>query len=192
MYYMVTIENWIDDLDLTDGASRRVAETELLRHGDKAVRALIHALDTVTLRQKIVIIRLLGRTASMTALSAVRRALLDPQWMVRQAAVHALAFFPAEMVLPLAYHSLYDAALLVRIEAISTLGRLGHNSAVPTLLAHLYSTVSEVETYTLIEALGACGDRSIIPTIESYLHHDHPRVSAHANKAITQLNRKHC
>ncbi|MBK9124881.1 MAG: HEAT repeat domain-containing protein [Chloroflexi bacterium] len=187
---MVAIEDWIDDLDLTDGASRRVAETELLRHGEKAVRALIHALDTVSLRQKIVIVKLLGRTASTTALSAVRRALLDTQWLVRQAAVHALGYYPAETVLPLVYHSLYDVALLVRIEAVNTLGRLGHASAVPTLLAHLYSTTSEVETYTLIEALGSCGDRSLIPTIEPYLCHDHPRIATNANKAIVNLNRK--
>ncbi|OQY85043.1 MAG: hypothetical protein B6D42_04110 [Anaerolineae bacterium UTCFX5] len=190
MQYMVAIEDWIDDLDLTDGAARRVAETELLRHGEEAVAALIHALNSVSLRQKIVIVKLLGRTASTRALMAIRRALLDPQWLVRQAAVQALGCFPAESVLPLVYHCLYDVALLVRIEAVTTLGRLRHSSAVPTLLAHLYSTTSEVETYTLIEALGACGDRSLIPTIEPYLQHDHPRVAANANKAITNLNRQ--
>ena len=132
-------------------------------------------------------LKLMGRMADAAALPVVKRALLDPQWLIRQAAVNALANFTAEVVLPLIYHALYDHALLVRLEAIMALGKLRHSSAVPTLQAHLHSTISETEMYTLIEALGACGERSIVPTIEPYVHHHHPQVRQRALEAIARL-----
>src|SRR5690606_3392762 len=134
-----------------------------------------------------VILKLIGRMADLDTLPVLKNALLDPQWLIRQAAVNALANLPAERVLPLIYQARYDHALLVMLGAIYALGQLRHASAVPTLLAHLQSTSSETETYTLIEALGVCADRSIIPMLEPYVHHDHPQIRQRALEAISRL-----
>lgn len=184
---MTSLQNIIRALDLTDAAARRRAETELMGIGRPALDALIEALPVASLRQQVVILKLIGRMAEDDSLPVLKEALLDPQWLIRQAAVNALANFPADQILPLIYHALYDHALLVRLEAILALGKLGHASAVPTLLAHLQSTTSETETYTLIEALGVCADRSIIPLLEPYVHHDHPQVRQRALEAISRL-----
>lgn len=184
---MSSLQSKIRALDITDAAARRCVETELIQLGRTALDALIEALPLAALRQQVVILKLIGRMADPLALPALKDALLDPQWLIRQAAVHALANFPAEKVLPLIYHALYDHALLVRLEAILALGKLGHPSAVPTLLAYLQSTVSETETYTLIEALGTCAERSIIPVLEPYINHDHPQVQQRALEAISRL-----
>lgn len=185
---MNPVESLIRALDLADAVERRYAEAELLRMGRPAFIALIETLPQASLRQQVVMLKLLGRFGDTDALPTLKQALLDAQWLVRQAAVNGLSFFAAERVLPMIYHALYDHALLVRLEAISALGRLRHASAVPTLLAHLHSTVSEVETYTLIEALGTCADRSIVPVIEPYVHHDNPQVRQRALEAISRLN----
>ena len=184
---MTSLQTIIRALDLTDAAARRRAEAELMQIGRPALDALIEALPVASLRQQVVILKLIGRMANADSLPVLKNALLDPQWLIRQAAVNALANFPAEKVLPLIYHALYDHALLVRLEAILALGQLRHASAVPTLLAHLQSTTSETETYTLIEALGVCADRSIIPLLEPYVHHDHPQVRQRALEAISRL-----
>src|SRR5690606_32572318 len=184
---MTSLQNIIRALDLTDAAARRRAETELMGIGRPALDALIEALPVASLRQQVVILKLIGRMAEDDSLPVLKEALLDPQWLIRQAAVNALANFPADQILPLIYHALYDHALLVRLEAIRALAKPGHASAVPTLLAHLQSTTSETETYTLIEALGVCGDRSIIPLLEPYVHHDHPQVRQRALEAISRL-----
>jgi HEAT repeat protein len=184
---MTSLQTIIRALDLTDAAARRRAESELMQIGRPALDALIEALPVASLRQQVVILKLIGRMANADSLPVLKKALLDPQWLIRQAAVNALANFPAEKVLPLIYHALYDHALLVRLEAILALGQLRHASAVPTLLAHLQSTTSETETYTLIEALGVCADRSIIPLLEPYVHHDHPQVRQRALEAISRL-----
>jgi HEAT repeat protein len=184
---MTSLQSQIRALDLTDAAARRRAEAELMQIGRPALDALIEALPVASLRQQVVILKLIGRMADADTLPVVKDALLDPQWLIRQAAVNALANFPAEKVLPLIFHALYDHALLVRLEAILALGQLRHASAVPTLLAHLQSTASETETYTLIQALGVCGDRSIIPVLEPYVHHDHPQVRQRALEAISRL-----
>lgn len=184
---MTSLQNIIRALDLTDAAARRRAETELMGIGRPALDALIEALPVASLRQQVVILKLIGRMAEDDSLPVLKEALLDPQWLIRQAAVNALANFPVDQILPLIYHALYDHALLVRLEAILALGKLGHASAVPTLLAHLQSTTSETETYTLIEALGVCADRSIIPLLEPYVHHDHPQVRQRALEAISRL-----
>lgn len=184
---MTSLQNIIRALDLTDAAARRRAETELMGIGRPALDALIEALPVASLRQQVVILKLIGRMAEDDSLPVLKEALLDPQWLIRQAAVNALANFPADQILPLIYHALYDHALLVRLESILALGKLGHASAVPTLLAHLQSTTSETETYTLIEALGVCADRSIIPLLEPYVHHDHPQVRQRALEAISRL-----
>lgn len=184
---MTSLQSQIRALDLTDAAARRRAEAELMQIGRPALDALIEALPVASLRQQVVILKLIGRMADSDTLPVVKDALLDPQWLIRQAAVNALANFPAEKVLPLIFHALYDHALLVRLEAILALGQLRHASAVPTLLAHLQSTASETETYTLIQALGVCGDRSIIPVLEPYVHHDHPQVRQRALEAISRL-----
>lgn len=187
MVAMSSIDHHIRALDLTDAAARREAEAALIQFGAPALAALTAALHTATLRQQVVILKLIGRMADASALPVVKQALLDPQWLIRQAAVNALANFPAESVLPLIFHALYDHALLVRLEAIAALGKLRHGSAVPTLQAHLHSTASETETYTIIEALGACGDRTIAPVLEPYVHHHHPQVRQRALEAITRL-----
>ena len=184
---MTSLRTIIRALDLTDAAARRRAESELMQIGRPALDALIEALPVASLRQQVVILKLIGRMANADSMPVLKNALLDPQWLIRQAAVNALANFPAEKVLPLIYHALYDHALLVRLEAILALGQLRHASAVPTLLAHLQSTTSETETYTLIEALGVCADRSIIPLLEPYVHHDHPQVRQRALEAISRL-----
>ncbi len=184
---MTSLQTIIRALDLTDAAARRRAESELMQIGRPALDALIEALPVASLRQQVVILKLIGRMANADSMPVLKNALLDPQWLIRQAAVNALANFPAEKVLPLIYHALYDHALLVRLEAILALGQLRHASAVPTLLAHLQSTTSETETYTLIEALGVCADRSIIPLLEPYVHHDHPQVRQRALEAISRL-----
>jgi HEAT repeat protein len=184
---MTSLQSKIRALDLTDAAARRRAETELMQIGRPALDALIEALPVASLRQQVVILKLIGRMADPDSLPVLKNALLDPQWLIRQAAVNALANFPAERILPLIYHALYDHALLVRLEAILALGQLRHSSAVPTLLAHLQSTTSETETYTLIQALGVCADRSIIPLLEPYVHHDHPQVRQRALEAISRL-----
>lgn len=184
---MTSLQTIIRALDLTDAAARRRAETELMQIGRPALDALIEALPVASLRQQVVILKLIGRMANADSLPVLKSALLDPQWLIRQAAVNALANFPAEKILPLIYHALYDHALLVRLEAILALGQLRHASAVPTLLAHLQSTTSETETYTLIEALGVCADRSIIPLLEPYVHHDHPQVRQRALEALSRL-----
>lgn len=184
---MTSLQPIIRALDLTDAAARRRAESELMQIGRPALDALIDALPVASLRQQVVILKLIGRMADPDSLPVLRNALLDPQWLIRQAAVNALANFPAETILPLIYHALYDHALLVRLEAILALGQLRHASAVPTLISHLYSTMSETETYTLIEALGVCADRSIIPMLEPYVHHDHPQVRQRALEAISRL-----
>lgn len=184
---MTSLQTIIRALDLTDAAARRRAESELMQIGRPALDALMEALPVASLRQQVVILKLIGRMANADSLPVLKKALLDPQWLIRQAAVNALANFPAEKVLPLIYHALYDHALLVRLEAILALGQLRHASAVPTLLAHLQSTTSETETYTLIEALGVCADRSIIPLLEPYVHHDHPQVRQRALEAISRL-----
>ena len=184
---MTSLQTIIRALDLTDAAARRRAETELIQIGRPALDALIEALPVASLRQQVVILKLIGRMASDDPLPVLKSALLDPQWLIRQAAVNALANLPAEKELPLIYHSLYDHALLVRLEAILALGQLRHASAVPTLLAHLQSTTSETETYTLIEALGVCADRSIIPMLEPYVHHNHPQVRQRALEALSRL-----
>lgn len=184
---MTSLQTIICALDLTDAAARRRAETELMQIGRPALDALIEALPVASLRQQVVILKLIGRMANADSLPVLKSALLDPQWLIRQAAVNALANFPAEKILPLIYHALYDHALLVRLEAILALGQLRHASAVPTLLAHLQSTTSETETYTLIEALGVCADRSIIPLLEPYVHHDHPQVRQRALEALSRL-----
>lgn len=184
---MTSFQSIIRELDLTDAAARRRAEAELMQMGRPALDALIEALPVASLRQQVVILKLIGRMADPDSLPVLKNALLDPQWLIRQAAVNALANFPAERILPLIYHALYDHALLVRLEAILALGQLRHSSAVPTLLAHLQSTTSETETYTLIEALGVCADRSIIPLLEPYVHHDHPQVRQRALEAISRL-----
>ena len=184
---MTSLQSQIRALDLTDAAARRRAETELMQVGRPALDALIEALPVASLRQQVVMLKLIGRMADTDTLPVLKNALLDPQWLIRQAAVNALANFPAERVLPLIFHALYDHALLVRLEAILALGQLRHASAVPTLLAHLQSTTSETETYTLIEALGVCADRSIIPVLEPYVHHDHPQVRQRALEAMSRL-----
>lgn len=184
---MTSMQSKIRELDLTDAAVRRRAEAYLIQMGRPALDALIDALPVASLRQQVVILKLIGRMAEPDTLPVLKNALLDPQWLVRQAAVNALANFSADLILPLIYHALYDHALLVRLEAILALGQLRHVSAVPTLLAHLQSTMSETETYTLIEALGVCADRSIIPLLEPYVHHDHPQVRQRALEAISRL-----
>jgi len=185
---MNTVESHISALDMTDAVERRQAETELIRLGGPAVVALIAALPNAPLRQQVIILKLLGRMKDISALPTLKHALLDPQWLIRQAAVNAMSYLAPENVLPMIYHALYDHALLVRLEAIMALGRLGHQSAVPTLLAHLNSTSSDVETYTLIEALGRCADSTIIPIIEPYVYHDNQQVRNHALSAISRLS----
>lgn len=184
---MNAVESLIGALDLADAVERRYAEAELIQMGNVALRAIVAAFPSATLRQQVVMLKVLGRIGDMEALPALKRALLDDQWLLRQAAVCALANFPVESVLPMIFHALYDTALLVRLEAMITLGKLGHASAVPTLLAHLHGTTSEVETYTLIEALGLCGDRTLIPTFEPYMHHDNPQVRQRALDAIARV-----
>lgn len=184
---MNPVENHIRALDLADATERRYAEGELVRMGQAAFEALSEAFPHVTLRQQVAILKLLGRMGQAQALPILRNALLDSQWLIRQAAVNGLSNFPAERVLPIIFHALYDPALLVRLEAITALGRLRHSSAVPTLLAHLHSTISEVEIYTLIEAIGQCADRSIVATLEPYMHHDNPQVRFRAVEAISRL-----
>ena len=112
---MTSLQSKIRALDLTDAAARRHAETELMQMGKPAVEALIEALPVASLRQQVVILKLIGRMADTDTLPVLKNALLDPQWLIRQAAVNALANFPAEKVLPLIYHALYDHALLVRL-----------------------------------------------------------------------------
>ncbi|MBK8136623.1 MAG: HEAT repeat domain-containing protein [Chloroflexi bacterium] len=184
---MNTVDSHIQALEMTDAVERRYAETELMRLGRTALVALVDALASATLRQQVVILKLLGKMGDTAALPTLKHALLDPQWLIRQAAVNALANFQADSVLPMIFHALYDHALLVRLEAIMALGRLRHASAVPTLLTHLNSTESDVETYTIVEALGLCGDRSVAATLEPYMYHENAQVRQRTLEALSRL-----
>lgn len=121
-------------------------------------------------------------------LDALRGALADADWTVREEAATTLGKLRWAVALPLLIEALDDSNWQVRQRTARAVGRLGPAAAtaLPAMLALLGHAIANVRKEVVI-ALGEIGHRDARPALEQAAHDADPDVRKLARLAITQI-----
>jgi len=128
----------------------------------------------------------LARVGGAAALPTLRKALREPEPLVRAAAADAAALVGGEECLELARLALLDEVPRVRAAAARALGKLAlPGSAV--LLEHALSDEDAAVQAEAIEAAGECGATELVPIIVKLVCRPDPLLAIRAVRALGRL-----
>ena len=119
---------------------------------------------------------------------AMKRALVDASWQVREEAAATLGKLLAGGVVDDLVAAMADPYWQVRIKAARSLGRLKAKPALPVLIEALGHEISNLRKEAAV-ALGEVGDVAAIPALEKALDDPDPDVRKLARLALTQLSK---
>ena len=142
-------------LDDTKFAVRNRAIAELAKLGTPAVSALskVAAAKSSSALARLNAVWTLTRIDAPAARKPVRSQLADPDSSVQQAAAHSCGLYRDAQAADSLVRLLQDGAIPVKREAATALGQIGHESAVPALLAAARNVADRGLEHSLIYAL---------------------------------------
>ncbi|MHB1186452.1 HEAT repeat domain-containing protein [Thiobacillus sp.] len=119
---------------------------------------------------------------------AMKRALVDTSWQVREEAAATLGKLRAADAIDDLIAAMADPYWQVRLKAARSLGRLKAKSALPALIAALGHEMSNLRKEAAV-ALGEVGEVAAIPALEKALDDSDPDVRKLARLALNQLSK---
>lgn len=129
----------------------------------------------------------LGFATNLAAVTpALKKALHDTSWQVREEATATLGKLLAADATEDLIAAMADPYWQVRIRAARSLGKLKACAALPVLIDALSHEVSNLRKEAAI-ALGEVGDKSAIPALETAIHDTDPDVRKLAQIALNQI-----
>lgn len=132
----------------------------------------------------------LGFAADLAAVTpALKRALQDHSWQVREEATATLGKLLAADAIDDLIAAMADPYWQVRIKAARSLGKLKARSALPVLIDALGHEISNLRKEAAV-ALGEVGDAAAIPALEKALHDPDPDVRKLTQLALNQILRR--
>lgn len=153
-----------------------------------ALPAIAHSASTdLDPEARRIAVGALGFAAELTAVTpALKRALQDNSWQVREEASATLGKLLATDAINELITAMADAYWQVRIKAARSLGKLKARSALPVLIEALDHAISNLRKEAAI-ALGEVGDSGALPALRKALQDSDPDVRKLAQLAINQL-----
>lgn len=125
-------------------------------------------------------------TELIAVVPAMKKALLDKSWQVREEAAATLGKLLAADAVDDLIAAMADPYWQVRIKAARSLGRIRSKSALPALIDALGHEISNLRKEAAV-ALGEVGDVAAIPALEKALDDSDPDVRKLARLALTNL-----
>lgn len=129
----------------------------------------------------------LGFATDLAAVTpALKQALQDNSWQVREEATATLGKLLATDAIDDLIAAMADPYWQVRIKAARSLGRLKARAALPVLIDALGHEISNLRKEAAV-ALGEVGDRGALPALENALDDPDPDVRKLARIALNQI-----
>lgn len=189
---MMTIEHNLDpliaDLNSQNSSTRMRAREALVKLGGKAVNALLLALQSDQIRQSADAALALGDIGDKQALKPLLNLRTHPHVLLRINSAQALGKLGYSQIEDYLVEWLEtETEILVQIELIYSLVKIGDEKVVPSLVNILTKTESNTLRYLIIRLLGDLGDPTMREVIRPYLNDPDHHVREHTSAALQKL-----
>jgi HEAT repeat protein len=141
--------------------------------------------DEIEIRKRAAVF--MGELTAERALDLLARALKDPEPLVREQSLKSLSSFPIERSCQIALSALKDEDIRVMTTAVTTLGEIGHPSAMQSLIDLMLEEGYEEARAWAAWSLGEIGDKRAIGPLMEACKSCPPEVQNKARNSLKEI-----